>query len=126
MAQHIQIKTWEKELWYTEIVELIKLWVDKIKNVKGIPREDWKECKRLNHFIEELPDNFKWNRDDKIDDRVLSMRIYKDVELKQKYWQHKLDTDPEITNSNNIMLYTCDFEIHLDKDNKINEVYFPL
>lgn len=151
MAQHIAIREWEKESWYEEIMELIRSWVDKLKDVEGTlvgrmiyngyssdtslsDEENRKnnplvedQTRILNHFIEQMSEDYKWDRDDKIDDRVLNMRIYKDVELKQKYWNQKLDTVDEYTSSlNDIKLYTCHFEIHLDKDNKINEVYIPL
>lgn len=127
MAQHIAIKEWMQESWYCDIIKVMVDAVEKSKTLKGTPREDWKACLKLNHYIEQLPDDYLWKEKHYYDTKVLNVSLEDDPELYAKYKDVKLDeVIPEHSSTNNIMVGRCHFEIHLDNRNHINDIYVPL
>lgn len=119
MAQHIPIKAWISELWYPDMIEEIQSIVTKTKGKKGKENPRCKGFFIINKNVEILPDDYKI--DDR-DDRILNYKPYHTWFNRGGHWGNI-----EIDNENpHIKIYQCNFEIHLDKNNKINEVYVPL
>ena len=127
MAQHTSISEWLQESWYCDIIKIMVDIVEQSKTMKGIPRKDWKECLKLNHYIEQLPNDYLWKEKHRFDTKVLLVSLEDDPELKAKYKDVKLDEAiPEHSATNDIMVGQCCFEIHLDNRNHINDIYVPL
>lgn len=127
MAQHITIKEWMQEPWYADIIKIMVDAVEQSKTLKGTPEDNWPACLRLNHYIEQLPDDYLWKENHPYDSKVLLVRLSDDKDMYTKYKDVKLDkTIPEHSATNDIMVGTCSFEIHLDNRNHINDIYVPL
>jgi len=127
MEQQRPIKEWMQEPWYTDIIKVMVDAVEQSKTLKGTPRPDWKECLHLNHYIDQLPDDYLWKENHFNDHKVIDVTLSHDKELYAKYKNVKLDaTIPEHSATNDIMVGTCGFEIHLDNRNHIIDIYVPL
>lgn len=117
MAQHYPIKSWINESWYPKMIKEIQNIVSKTKGNKG--KED-PRCKGfyiINTNTQVLPDDYKI---DKQDHRVLNYKPRKSS-YGHKRWEMRIDNE-----NPHIKVNQCNFEIHLDRNNKINEVYVPL
>ena len=111
MAQHIPIKSWINESWYPDMIRVIQNVVSTTKGIKGKENPLCKGFFIINKNTEILPDGYKIDYED---DRVL---LYKP----NNEWGMLIDNEnPHIT------VNQCCFEIHLDKNNLIREVYIPL
>ena len=127
MAQHIAIKEWMQEPWYTDIIKIMVDAVEQSKILVGTPKPNWKECTQLNHYIDQLPDDYLWKEKHPYDTKVLLVRLEDEPELYKKYKDIKLDAMiPEHSATNDIMVGRCNFEIHIDNRNHINDIYVPL
>ena len=98
MAQHFKIEEWKDQEWYP-------LLMDTIKNIVSII-----DKKETNENIFLLPDEYKMQDDT---DRVFGFRP------SSKF-------DMVIDNENEIQVNQIGIEIHVDKDNIIQQVYLPL
>lgn len=127
MAQHTPIKEWMQEKWYGDIIKVMVEIVEKSKYMKYTPVKNCEGFFRLNHFIEQLSDEFLWKEKHYFDSKVLNVRIADDPVLYAKYKDVKLDeVIPEHSATNDIKVGTCTFEIHLDDRNHIQDIYLPL
>jgi len=117
MAQHIPIKAWISESWYPEMIkEIQKIVSETTENAiaKGKVHYASNGIKfiTVNKNIEILPDDYK------TDDQDYRILCYRPA---QQNWEMLIDNE-----NPHIRVNQCSFEIHLNKDNKINEVYVPL
>ena len=108
MAQHNKIELWEDQKWFPKVMKEIERGVKHLKDVKETPLE-WTKYGSLGEWLF-LPDEYKME-DDTV--RVLGYRSSIDMEL-------------EPDNKYPMKICNLNFEIHVDKDNKVQQVYIPL
>jgi hypothetical protein len=111
MAQHFKIEEWKDQEWFPKIMREIERGVKFLKNCEA-EKLEWKKYSSIGNseWLFLPTDEYKMKDDTA---RVLGYRPTKRFDM-------ALAPDEEIHVDH------CNFEIHVDKDNKIQQVYLPL
>jgi hypothetical protein len=115
MAHHFKIEQWKDQKWFAKVMKEIERGVKHLKDVSSKELE-WIKYGSLGEWLF-LPTNEY--RMDNGTERVLGYRSSIDMELEP-------DKDENQGYQPHMKISQLSFEIHVDKNNKIQQVYVPL